>query len=110
MFTGPVASMLTNRFEQRFVMMVGAALCAVANLTSSFVTSFSFLYLSFSLVFGLGASLAVTCTVTVSQQYFDKYTTITMGVISSGSSFGTLVMAPLSQFLIDTVGWRNSFR
>ncbi|XP_041352590.1 uncharacterized protein LOC121371038 isoform X2 [Gigantopelta aegis] len=68
------------------------------------------LFLTFSLVFGLGASLAVTCTVTISQEYFDKYTTVTMGLIAAGSSFGTLVMAPLSQFLLDTVGWRNSLR
>jgi MCP family monocarboxylic acid transporter-like MFS transporter 10 len=47
---------------------------------------------------------------TIAPQYFDKYLTIAVGIITAGSSFGTLLYAPMSQVLIDSIGWRNTFR
>ena len=107
---GPVTSALVNRFGHRIVMISGAILCAVAVFASSFVTQLSQMFGSFSVIYGIGACMSISPTMTIAPKYFDKYMTLAVGLMTAGSSVGTLVMAPLSQTLIDAIGWRNTFR
>ncbi|XP_046560171.1 uncharacterized protein LOC124269203 [Haliotis rubra] len=110
MAVGPFVSMLVEKFGRRPVMMAGGTLCAVAILSSSFVTSFSTLFFSFSVIYGIGAGMAITPTMTIGQEYFDKYASISVGIMTAGSSTGTLITAPLAQALVRSIGWRNTFR
>ncbi|MEW8342380.1 MAG: MFS transporter [Candidatus Thiodiazotropha taylori] len=107
---GPVTSMLVRRFGYSKVMMTGAAICAGSVIASSFATSIPQLFISFSVLYGIGTCMATGPTMTITAVYFDKYLTIATGITVSGSSFGTLIMGPLSQVLIDSIGWRNAFR
>lgn len=54
--------------------------------------------------------MSISPTMTIAPNYFDKYMTLAVGLMTAGSSVGTLIMAPLSQALIDAIGWRNTFR
>jgi MCP family monocarboxylic acid transporter-like MFS transporter 10 len=54
--------------------------------------------------------MCTTPTMTITPEYFDKHMSIATGITVSGSSFGTLIMGPLSQFIIDKAGWRTAFR
>jgi MCP family monocarboxylic acid transporter-like MFS transporter 10 len=110
MFFGPVASALVNRFGQRVVLVAGGLLCALAVLSSSFVTQLNQMFGTFSVIYGIGACMAISPTMTIAPLYFDKYMTLAVGLMTAGSSLGTLVMAPLSQTLIETIGWRKTFR
>ncbi|KAJ8315671.1 hypothetical protein KUTeg_007821 [Tegillarca granosa] len=107
---GPLSSVLVNRFGCRIVMVTGCIICAISVLATSFVRNLSDMYGSFSLFYGLGTCLCISPIMTIAPDYFDKYITVAVGIITAGSSIGTLVMAPLSQVLIDTIGWRNTFR
>ncbi|XP_067676408.1 uncharacterized protein [Haliotis asinina] len=110
MAVGPFVSMLVEKFGRRPVMMAGGTLCAIAVLSSSFVTSFSTLFFSFSVIYGIGAGMSITPTMTIGQEYFDKYASVSVGIMTAGSSIGTLVTAPLAQALVRSIGWRNTFR
>ncbi|XP_050391773.1 monocarboxylate transporter 10 [Patella vulgata] len=110
MLTGPLAGVVINKFGHRVSMMCGGLLCFIALLSSSFVNSLNHLFFTFSFIYGLGTCLCITPTMTLGQDYFEKYLSVSIGIITSGSSIGTLVMAPTSQALIDSVGWRNTFR
>ena len=107
---GPIASSLINRFGSRLVAMAGSLICFIAMLSSSFVTSIDQLFITYSLPFGLGNCLAFSTTMSLPGVYFDKYVSVTTGIIVSGSSFGTLILSPISQALISSIGWRNAFR
>ena len=107
---GPITSILIRNYGYRAVMMTGGAICTFSVVVSSFATSIPQLFLSFSLLYGIGTCMATGPTMTITTVYFDKYLTIATGFTVSGSSFGTLVMGPLSQIIIDTLGWRNAFR
>nr|XP_034334461.1 uncharacterized protein LOC117691801 isoform X2 [Crassostrea gigas] len=107
---GPVASALVNRFGHRVVMITGGILCSVAVFGSSFVTELGQMFGSFSVIYGIGACMSISPTMTIAPNYFDKYMTLAVGLMTAGSSVGTLIMAPLSQALIDAIGWRNTFR
>lgn len=107
---GPVACMLTKRVGNRIVMVIGGIMCSVSLLTASFVTSIEMMFGTFSIFYGIGTCLCITPIMTIAPQYFDKYLTIAVGIITAGSSFGTLIYAPMSQVLIDSIGWRSTFR
>ena len=107
---GPITSILIRTYGYCRVMMIGGAICAFSVVTSSFATSIPQLFISFSLLYGIGTCMATGPTMTIAAEYFDKYLTIATGITVSGSSFGTLIMSPLSQVIIDNIGWRNAFR
>ncbi|XP_069134062.1 monocarboxylate transporter 3-like [Argopecten irradians] len=107
---GPIVGIMLKRWGNRYVMMAGALVCAVSILASSFVVRLSQLFGTFSILFGIGTCMSTQPTMTIGNDYFEKYLSIAIGLMTAGSSVGTLVMAPLSQCLIDNVGWRNTFR
>jgi len=107
---GPVTSLLIERLGYSRVMISGGVICSVSLLASSFVTSLPPIFLTFSLLYGIGTCMATAPTMTITPEYFDKHLPIATGIIVSGSSFGTLIMGPLSQFIIDQGGWRLAFR
>ena len=77
---------------------------------SSYAPSLLFLYISYGLLLGIGTSLCATMVLIVSADYFDKHLSLATGIVASGSSFGTLVLAPTLQVLVENFGWRTTFR
>ena len=77
---------------------------------SSYATSLLFLYISYGLLLGIGTSLCATMALIVSADYFDKHLSLATGIVASGSSFGTLTVAPTLQFLVQRLGWQTTFR
>ena len=43
-------------------------------------------------------------------QYFDKKRSIATGIISSGSGIGVMAVAPVLQALLDSYGWKKTYR
>ncbi|XP_060079659.1 monocarboxylate transporter 3-like [Ylistrum balloti] len=107
---GPVVGILLKRWGNRKVMMTGAFICAISIFASSFVVRLSQLFGTFSLMYGIGTCMCTQPTMTIGPTYFDRHLSVAIGLMTAGSSVGTLVMAPLSQCLIDNIGWRNTFR
>lgn len=106
----PVTSQLLTRYSYSKVMMAGGVLCVLSLFVSSFVSSVKLMYFTFSLFYGVGTCMCTAPTMTITPEYFDKYMSIATGITVSGSSFGTLIMGPLSQLIIDKGGWRTAFR
>ncbi|KAL4232930.1 hypothetical protein ACF0H5_007618 [Mactra antiquata] len=106
----PVTSQLLTRFSYSKVMMIGGLFCVISLVASSFTESVPLLYFTFSVLYGIGTCMCTAPTMTITPEYFDKYMSVATGITVSGSSFGTLLMGPLSQFIIDTSGWRTAFR
>ncbi|ESO89208.1 hypothetical protein LOTGIDRAFT_83181, partial [Lottia gigantea] len=110
MFVGPVTGLTMKRFGHKFAMVLGGFLCSISLCASSFVQGIDQLFFTFSFIYGVGACMSITPTMTLGQDYFDKYLGVSVGIMTSGSSIGTLIMAPTTQTLIDALGWRNTFR
>ncbi len=64
--------------------------------------------------YSLGVGVAVACgyvpMVAAVGGWFDRHRTTALGVAVAGIGFGTLVVAPLSSWLIDEHGWRVAYR
>jgi MCP family monocarboxylic acid transporter-like MFS transporter 10 len=107
---GCMTGLLEARIGTRPVLMIGSTICTISLIISSFAPSIEALFGTFSLLYGIGSSMAYTPTMCLSQVYFDKYVSLATGIMVAGSSFGTLVLSPIAQTLLENLGWRNSFR
>ncbi|XP_017598679.1 monocarboxylate transporter 6 isoform X2 [Corvus cornix cornix] len=106
---GPLCSILVKRFGCRFVVMLGGLLSGLGMVSSSFCKSISQLYLTAGLITGLGSCFSFQAGVTVLGYYFVRWQTLANAVASTGVSLGFTVWPLLSQYLLDEMGWRNTF-
>ncbi|NWI66246.1 MOT6 protein, partial [Todus mexicanus] len=106
---GPLCSFLVKRFGCRFAVMLGGLLSSVGMVSSSFCNSISQLYLTAGLIAGLGLCFSFQAGVTVLGYYFVRWRTLANAVSSTGVSLGFTLWPLLSQYLLDEMGWRNTF-
>jgi len=64
--------------------------------------------------YSIGVGIAVACgyvpMVAAVGGWFERYRTTALGVAVAGIGTGTLVMSPISSWLIDEYGWRSAYR
>ncbi|XP_071108045.1 monocarboxylate transporter 13-like [Haliotis cracherodii] len=106
----PVVSVLVRRYTNRMSMITGCAFCAVSVLSTSFVTNIDVMFVTFPFLYGIGFSLVINPAMVVANGYFDKHIGLATGLVCAGSSLGSITLAPVCQRLVDTVGWRMTFR
>ena len=106
----PVTSSLAGRYGVRVVTIAGGLIMSVGLFLSSYAPSLLFLYISYGLLLGIGTSLCGTMALIVTADYFDKHLSLATGIVASGSSFGTLALAPTLQVLVENLGWQKTFR
>lgn len=61
-------------------------------------------------MFGLGSSFIFMASFLITAKNFRQCQSLAVGVVSVGGSVGVLVMGPFLQLLLDTVGWRSTYR
>ncbi|XP_010290289.1 PREDICTED: monocarboxylate transporter 6 [Phaethon lepturus] len=106
---GPLCSILVKRFGCRFAVMLGGLLSGVGMVSSSFCKSISQLYLTAGLITGLGSCFSFQAGVTVLGYYFVRWRSLANAMASTGVSLGFTLWPLLSQYLLDEMGWRNTF-
>ncbi|NXR06721.1 MOT6 protein, partial [Semnornis frantzii] len=106
---GPLCSILVKRFGCRFAVMLGGLLSSMGMVSSSFCKSIGQLYLTAGLITGLGSCFSFQAGVTVLGYYFVRWRTLANAVASTGVSLGFTLWPLLSQYLLDEMGWRNTF-
>ncbi|XP_052068972.1 monocarboxylate transporter 12-like [Mytilus californianus] len=108
MLFGPVASMITKRIGFRKATIFGGLIGFSGFIASTFVNSIEALCLTFGLIAGFGISIPYLNSIVVVTAYFEKKRTIATGFSQSGAGLGTLIFAPLYEFLIEQYGWRGA--
>jgi MFS family permease len=107
----PFVGMLCDRIGPRRLVIFGGATLGLALYANGFIDSPRHLYLGF----GLTTALAVACcgwvpaVVLVQRQFMDKLG-FSLGIVSSGIGLGMLLVVPLCQFLIESLGWRAAWQ
>uniref|UniRef100_A0A672USV9 Monocarboxylate transporter 6 n=1 Tax=Strigops habroptila TaxID=2489341 RepID=A0A672USV9_STRHB len=106
---GPLCSILVKRFGCRFAVMLGGLLSSVGMVSSSFCRSISQLYITAGFITGLGSCFSFQAGVTALGYYFVRWRTLANAMASTGVSLGFTLWPLLSQYLLDEMGWRNTF-
>lgn len=109
-FASPLAGYLCDRFGCRLTTLLGGLLCMVSLVATSFVQSLNLMYITHSLVLGLGACFIYNSCYLVIGQYFHQKLSTATGIVALGASLGVLYNGPLLQILLDYLGWRASLR
>ncbi|KAI8391116.1 major facilitator superfamily domain-containing protein [Radiomyces spectabilis] len=91
-------------------MCIGTVVAPLGLILASFATELWHIYLSQGILFGIGAAFVFSTSITLPSQWFVKYRAFATGIAVSGSGVGGVALSPMSQNLIDTVGYRNALR
>lgn len=109
-FFGPFTSALCDRYGCRVVAMIGGVISVAAMFATSFVNSLVPIYLTYSVLWGMGSSMSYVPTFLMVDSYFERRKSLANGFITAGSAIGALVMGPTLNALLSKVGWKNTMR
>ena len=106
----PVVGLAFDRLGPRLLMPLGAALVGIGLVFSSFSNSLLGLYFSYGIVTALGqGALSFVGHNALISFWFVRRRATAIGIASMGQGLGALVMVPVTQLLIDAVGWRWTY-
>ena len=109
-FFGPISSALCDRFGCQLVSLAGALLSVMGLFLTSFIQEVYKMYVTYGLVWGVGSSFSFVSSIVVLGQYFNSRLALANGIATSGSGFGSLVAGPVINYLLQSLGWKNSMR
>ena len=105
----PLMGRLVDRFGPRTMLLVVTLLLGLACLAFGAAAGFLWLAVGFAALRFLGqGSLMLNCSNLVSH-WFDRRRGFALSLMALGFSASMAVHPPLSQWLIDTVGWRQAW-
>lgn len=110
LLAAPLLGHLIEKFGCRLVAITGALTIMMGLVTSSFVQNLELLYFTYGALTGLGACACRTSAFLVVAMYFNKRRSFATGSVTMGPSLGMFMWGPVTQVLLDSVGWRNTFR
>lgn len=110
-FLSPIAGILTDKIGIQMTTFLGGLLASGGMLLSSMLSDkVELLYLTYGVMYGLGASLAYTPSLVILGHYFKKYLGLVNGIVTAGSSIFTTLMPYLMETLLRRFGLEGTFR
>jgi MFS family permease len=110
-FASPALGWLADRVGPRRLVLAGGGVLAAGLFLDGAVMRPWHLYATFGLLTALGVAASgwLPAIVLVQRWFPDRVGTV-LGLTSAGIGVGIFVLGPVSQWLIDLVGWRAAFR
>ncbi|KAJ8682293.1 hypothetical protein QAD02_018085 [Eretmocerus hayati] len=106
-----IAGVLTDKVGIQRTTFLGGAIAAVGMYLSSFmVDKVMYLYLTFSLMYGVGASLAYTPSLVILGHYFKKHLGLVNGIVTTGSSIFTMLLPFAIDYMLKHYQLEGTFR
>ncbi|XP_047520126.1 monocarboxylate transporter 10 [Pieris napi] len=107
----PVSGVLTGLLGLRLTAVLGGTVATAGLVIASFVVhNVEALYLTYGVMYGIGASLAYTPSLAILGHYFKKYLGRVNGFVTIGSSIFTVIMSTVMKYTIDNYGLEWMFR
>ncbi len=107
--TSPPVGGLVEWIGPRRGLLVAAACLLSGMLAASRADSIPVLVLTYSIVTGLGMSIAFVVGYATPPQWFRRRRGLATGLASAGLGVGLVVVAPAASFLVTELGWRGAF-
>ncbi|ORZ19888.1 major facilitator superfamily domain-containing protein, partial [Absidia repens] len=107
---GPISQMMTSAIGPRWVLFIGSILTSAGLILASFSVEVWHLYMTQSLIHGMGAALLYIVSMSISPQWFCKRRGFAMGVMTGGSGIGGLIMPFLMNELNENLGGAWCYR
>ncbi|MBM3218405.1 MAG: MFS transporter [Candidatus Rokubacteria bacterium] len=109
--SGPPLGWLVERFGARAVIATGGALLTGSLLLGAHIDAVWQLYVVIGVLAALGVSAAGWVpSVVLIRAWFPTHVGTALGIASAGIGVGIFALVPITQLLIDAVGWRWALR
>jgi predicted MFS family arabinose efflux permease len=109
--TAPLAGRLLDHLDPRYVFLVGGLLIATGFVTSSFASELWHLMLLYGVVLTMGETIVSGFAIhALLVPWFPRARGRVIGLVEAGNPVGTLLLVPLAQLLVSTLGWQETFR
>ncbi len=100
---------ILDRYGPRLVALSMGLLTGCSLLLTSQTSSTWQLFVTYSLLLALGTGAAMPVAITTVKRWFDKRRGFVLGITSSATGLGPMVIAPFAAYLITNLGWRMSY-
>nr|XP_032828570.1 monocarboxylate transporter 10-like [Petromyzon marinus] len=100
----PVVSLFTGRFGCRITAVGGATVAFAGLLCSSFVKQLDLLYLTYGVVFAVGAAFAFQPSLVILGHYFKRRLGLVNGIVMAGSSVFTVALSYIMKHMLVSFG------
>ncbi|CAO3621760.1 unnamed protein product [Cunninghamella blakesleeana] len=107
---GPVSQILASKIGTKWVMLLGSILMTAGLILASFSDQVWHLYMTQSIIYGIGAAILNIVSMSITPQWFEKRRALAMGVMMSGSGLGGLATPFIMNELNETLGGAWCYR
>ncbi|KAL4220587.1 hypothetical protein ACF0H5_020984 [Mactra antiquata] len=105
---GPIASMLTNKYGFRRVIIVGGVMVSAGLCLSFFAESLYVLFFTFGVLTGAGLGIVYIPSIAAVSCYFEEKLSIAAGIAASGVGVGNFVYPAVIRWLVNIYDWKQS--
>lgn len=107
---GFFAGALQRRFPPKYLVLTGGVMMGIGYLLTGFVDSIAMLYVTFSLIGGLGNSFIYNTAVSTTVKWFPDKRGFANGICIGSMGLAPLVFAPLANVLIERFDAASAFK
>ncbi|XP_045200630.2 monocarboxylate transporter 13-like [Mercenaria mercenaria] len=107
--SGPIASMLSNKYGFRPVIMVGGLMVSAGLILSFFATNLFVLFFTFGVLTGAGLGVVYIPAIASVSCYFEKKLSLAAGIATSGVGIGNFLYPAIIRWLVNMYDWKQSF-
>lgn len=107
-FSLAFAGRLIDKYDPRYVTFFGGLLAALGLFLSAYVTELWQLYITYSVLIGLGDGFLYVVPITIISRWFINKRALAIGIATLGVPLSGLFINPLSAWLIESFGYQTA--
>jgi MFS family permease len=108
--SSPLVGMLVDRLGPRRLLLLGGALLVLGLAGAAFITRLWQIVVLYGVVMTFGANcLGLVVFVPILSRIFVRHRGMAISIVQSANGFARALSAPLVQFLISGIGWRDTY-
>ncbi|XP_035213904.1 monocarboxylate transporter 12-like isoform X2 [Stegodyphus dumicola] len=107
--TGAVSGFLSHSISVRTLAVFGTILASVSVITCSCASHITHIAALYGALQGIGIGIIVPLTNVLLNQNFSRYKACALGIVYSGSSIGSFIFPPITNFFLNGYGLHGTF-
>lgn len=100
---------LADRYGPRIIFLAMGTFAFIGFILTSQTGASWQLFISYSLLVALGTGPIYPLASSIATRWFSRKRALALAIVTSGTGLGSILIAPISAYLIDDYGWRISY-